>query len=90
MDCGDVRQGILVRTNKHVDDPDSTKGFLIKEEYITARKSNVAGQVQSYVPGHGGDIWFVRHEDGSVGAYGFPELDRLDMTVQEIGEEEGG
>jgi hypothetical protein len=29
------------------------------------------------VPGHGGDVWFVLHEDGTVGAYSFTEMEPI-------------
>ena len=78
MDCQDVRPGLFVRTNDRVDDPGSTRGFLIKAKYVAARRAGAIGQVVQYVAGHGGDVWFVRHEDGSVAVYGFPEMDKLE------------
>jgi hypothetical protein len=75
MDCNDVKPGLRVRTNAKVAEPGATTGMLIKPEYLEARKVGAVGTVHSYVAGHGGDVWFVDHEDGSVGAYGFPELD---------------
>jgi hypothetical protein len=35
----------------------------------------------SHVPGHGGDVWWVRHEDsGNVGAYGCDEMEPLEAS----------
>lgn len=28
-----------------------------------------------YVPGHGGAVWFVLHDDGTIGAYSFTEME---------------
>jgi hypothetical protein len=38
-------------------------------------KVGVEGTVTGYVPGHGGDAWWVQHDDGSVAAYWYPELE---------------
>jgi hypothetical protein len=82
MDCNDVKPGIFVRILERVNDPGSTTGMLIKDEYLKARRAGAVGQVHSYVPGHGGDVWFVMHEDGSVGAYGFPEMERIKLDKE--------
>lgn len=58
--------GSLVRTE--VDPNETGRGFLVKSEYRYARK-NAEGTYKGYVPGCGGDVWWVEHEDGSVGAY---------------------
>jgi hypothetical protein len=79
MKLSDVKPGIFIRTNSKVDEPGSTEGFLIKQHHLLTRKSGELGQVQQYVPGHGGDVWFVMHTDGTVAAYGFPEMDHVDV-----------
>lgn len=51
-----------------------TKGMLIKRQYLDARQPNKVGEVIGYVPGHGGDVWWVSHADGTTGAYMFDEF----------------
>lgn len=80
MDCNAVKPGIFVRTNEKVNEPGATTGFLMKQEYLDARRVGAVGQVSRYVPGHGGDVWFVMHEDGTVAAYGFPEMERIEVS----------
>ena len=58
----------------------STEGFLIHPRPMACRKVGAVGTATSYVPGHGGDVWFVQHDDGSVGAYCYDELESLDAT----------
>ncbi len=51
-----------------------TEGMLIGKKYLDVRKVGAVGVVEGWVPGHGGDVWWVRHEDGTVGAYIYTEL----------------
>lgn len=72
MNCNDVKPGLRIRTTKLGD----TKGMLIAHRHLDVRKEGVIGYARSYVPGHGGDVWFVEHEDsGAIGAYVFNEME---------------
>lgn len=53
---------------------ETTNGFSIAEKFIIPRK---LGPViyKGHFPGHGGDVWACEHEDGSVAAYCFTELE---------------
>lgn len=72
MNLGDVKQGLAVRTS---DQLDTTTGMLIKPEYLTNRKSNVTGVIHDWVIGHGGDVWWVKHDDGLIAPYAFTEFE---------------
>lgn len=48
-------------------------GFFVKQKYIDARKA-APGIYRGFVAGAGGDVWWIEHEDGSVGAYMFTEV----------------
>lgn len=50
-----------------------TKGFFVATKHLVARK-NAPGIYIGYVPGAGGDLWWVQHEGGEVGAYLFTEV----------------
>lgn len=52
---------------------DDTRGFIVAEENMSVRKAGI-GRVLSFVPGHGGDVWFVEHPDRSIGAYSTKEF----------------
>jgi hypothetical protein len=54
--------------------PEQCRAFLVKQKYIDARRAGVKGTYIGWVPGAGGDVWWVRHEDDSVGAYMFTEI----------------
>lgn len=73
-DVNEVKIGMKVVTTKLGE----TTGMLIKPRHLDCRSSGITGTVQSYVPGHGGDVWFVQH-DGSedIGAYCYTEFEPL-------------
>lgn len=74
MDCNNVKPGIRVRVTKLGE----TKGMLIKPKHLDCRREGVTGVVDGYVPGHGGDVWWVKHDDSTdIGAYVFDELELI-------------
>lgn len=52
----------------------NTIGFIVHQKHLDARKRYIIGTVRRWVPGHGGDVWFVQHNDKSIGAYLTSEL----------------
>ena len=74
MDCNDVEPGLRVKT---VFELESTRGMLIKQVHLDNRVPNAEGTVLGYVPGHGGDVWWVEHADKKVAAYSFAEFNPL-------------
>jgi hypothetical protein len=40
----------------------STVGMIVRPEYLANRRASMDGVALSYVPGHGGDVWWVRHD----------------------------
>lgn len=72
MDCNAVNPGMTVRVVRL----EGTEGMLIHNRHLACRKVGVVGIVKGYVPGHGGDVWFVAHEGSDdVGAYMFTEME---------------
>lgn len=49
-------------------------GFFVKPKHIECRKPSVNGIYSGWVPGAGGDVWWIEHEDGTVGAYLYDEV----------------
>jgi len=49
-------------------------GFLVNAKHIECRRASENGVYRGYVPGAGGDVWWIQHDDGTVGAYMFSEL----------------
>lgn len=72
----DVKVGLRVRIAML--DTALVKGLLVKPRHLEVRALGKTGIVKGYVPGHGGDVWWVQH-DGSdeVGAYCFTEMEQL-------------
>ena len=57
---------------------DGTEGMFVNPQYIQNRKIGMTGIVKGWVPGHGGDVWFVEHDDNSVAVYCFTELKKIE------------
>lgn len=72
MDAEKISLQMRVRTNPKLF---STAGFIVAQRCLDARRANAEGTIGGYVPGHGGDVWFVAHDDGSVGAYSTDEFE---------------
>lgn len=53
-----------------------TRGMMINPKHTECRAVGRTGAVRGYVPGHGGDVWWVEHADGTVGAYVYDEFER--------------
>jgi hypothetical protein len=47
----------------------STQGMLVAEPLMNKRAVGAEGKLDQYVPGHGGDVWFVKYPDGSGAPY---------------------
>lgn len=71
MDVVSTR-GRKVRTNAFFED-DATVGMMIRPDYLANRRASMDGVALDYVPGHGGDVWWVRHDiegqDPIIAAY---------------------
>lgn len=66
-----LEYGVQVKTNKHLFD---TRGILIAQKHLDVRTPNKKGFVTGWVPGHGGDVWWVMHRDNTVGVYATKEF----------------
>lgn len=80
MNCDQVSCGMRVR----VTSLGATSGWLIAARYLDARKVGVIGTVMAHVPGPGGDVWWVRHDSGNVGAYGCDEMEPLESSSESV------
>ena len=80
MNLKDIKPGLLVRVHTL----GSTNGMLIQQHYLDARREGAIGIIDGSVAGHGGDVWWVRHENSSeIGAYVFHEFDIYDGMLPE-------
>lgn len=67
------QQGLRVRITRD----EGTMGMMIAPKYLSTRRVGATGTVKSWVPGHGGDVWWIEHDDGSVAAYCFTEFEEV-------------
>ncbi len=71
MELEKMQVGLRVKTNGRLGE---TTGMFVVQKHLDARQPNKEGEIGGYVPGHGGDVWWVRHADGTIGAYMFDEF----------------
>jgi hypothetical protein len=71
MNCDSIKPGVRVR----IVWLDDTDGMLVAREHIANRQKGAHGSVQTIVAGHGGDVWLVRHDSGSIGSYCYTEME---------------
>lgn len=72
MDLNDVKPGLSVKVTAL----GSTGGMIIAAKHLICRRVGVKGTVKNWVPGHGGDVWYIQHENSpDVGAYVFNEFE---------------
>lgn len=87
MYISQIREGMTVKTAATLG---STMGFLIHSRHINARRTDAVGKLRSWVPGHGGDVWWVEHADGQVAAYAYDEFDEFSPDNNPAPEVEAG
>jgi hypothetical protein len=72
MNDSEVKIGMLVKIGKLGE----TTGMFVKPRHLECRTEGVIGTVKEMVPGHGGDVWWVAHDDSDdVGAYVYTEME---------------
>lgn len=67
--------GTRIRTHSTLG---SIVGLIVKTEYLSARRANAFAVIGGFVPGHGGDVYWARHDDSTVAVYGWPEFELVD------------
>jgi hypothetical protein len=75
MNAMSLRPGLRVRTATTLGD---TTGMIIAPKILANRRPGASGTLRSYVPGHGGDVWFVEHAGGDIAAYAYDEFEADD------------
>lgn len=74
-----LKTGTKIRTNTALE---STSGMRVHPGHLAARRPDLPGIIRGVVPGHGGDVYWVRHEgieDAAAAAYCFTEFE-LDLN----------
>jgi len=53
-----------------------TGGMLVKDQYLKARRPDAHGTIRNWVAGHGGDVYWVEHDDDkTIAVYGWMEFE---------------
>lgn len=69
-----IVKGMKIRTKKKLLARWRADTFFVKEKYLTTRKTDKKGIILGYVPGCGGDVWWVQHSKKIFAAYRFDEF----------------
>lgn len=81
MNCNHVKPKMLVRITKLGE----TIGYNVTSKHIDCRQIGLTGIVEGYVPGHGGEVWWVSHRDpghiGEMGAYAYDEFELVPIPA---------
>ena len=64
--------GDIVRTK---DILQTRGGMIVARELLDAREPGQNGKLVVQVPGHGGEVWHVKHDDGTDAVYCYDEFD---------------
>jgi len=68
------KAGTSIRIAESIKPPSQCEGFFVKKEYISNRRPGEIAEYAGWVAGAGGDVWWIRHGDGTIGAYEFTEI----------------
>ena len=61
----------------------STVGMTIVQRHLDVRRIGASGTVLDYVPGHGGDVWWVVHDESEeIGAYCVDEMAQISRIIE--------
>jgi hypothetical protein len=76
-----LKNGTRVVTSAHLE---STRGLLVVTHRLEMRRPNVRGTIAGWVAGHGGDVYWVRHDGDDaniVAPYGWGEFELEPVPV---------
>lgn len=74
-----LAKGTVIRTHKELE---STKGMLVAPKHLAARAADRVGVINDWVPGHGGDVYSVRHEGTEhLAVYCFTEIELIEGSA---------
>jgi hypothetical protein len=76
-----LEKGTRIRTSKILG---SSNGMCVRLEYIDNRRKDALGIIGGVVGGHGGDVYWVEHDDGKMAVYGWMEFDLEDPPARSI------
>lgn len=60
----------------------TTKGMVAMPTVLSNRRASASGTIHGIVPGHGGDVYWVRHDDGTTAPYHFDEFELSEEKLE--------
>jgi hypothetical protein len=63
------------RTAKKIAPNKECDTYFVSDKNIECRKPSTNGKFVGIVPGGGGDLWWIEHEDKTVGAYVYTDIE---------------
>lgn len=67
-----LQQGTKIKTHEKLNEP---HGMLLGANALENRAPSTVGSIMLPAPGHGGDVYFVKHDEGVVAAYCWDEFE---------------
>lgn len=64
--------GVSVHTHQKLD---TEQGMAVMPSLLANRRGDADGAIYGIVPGHGGDVYWVKHADTKVAPYCFTEFE---------------
>lgn len=66
-----LEEGTRIRTEQKIG---TTNGMVAMPSLTNNRRVDALGRIRGILPGHGGDVYWVTHDDGTVAPYAYEEF----------------
>lgn len=66
--------GKKVRIADSIRPKESCSYFFVNPKHLDSRRPSEEAVYAGWVPGAGGDVWWIEHQDKTIGAYEFSEI----------------
>lgn len=66
--------GTKIKTHDELD-PAIPGALLVVSRFVEARRPSTRATLHGYVPGHGGDVYWAKHDDGAEAVYCYTEFE---------------
>ena len=74
-----LESGVVVHTHQTLED---TRGLIAPPSLLANRREDADGVIDGIVPGHGGDVYWVKHADTKRAPYCFTEFELVQVHAK--------
>jgi hypothetical protein len=67
-------RGAKLKIKEKIMSKEECRGFFVHPKHLDSRRPKELAEYWGYVPGAGGDVWWVKHQDETIGAYMYTEV----------------